>query len=95
MEVVGLKGDRPLTRTIFEWRPMDDTYQTKEKSMLLLSISARQGVTEDTMRNEIMKRRKILEWMFEQGIYDYRDVARVISTYYSNPDKVMDAVMTS
>jgi flagellar protein FlaI len=95
LEVVGLKGDRPLTRTIFEWRPMDDTYQTKEKSMLLISISARQGVTEDTMKNEIMRRRKILEWMFEQGIYDYRDVARVISTYYSNPDRVMDAVMTS
>jgi flagellar protein FlaI len=95
LEVVGLKGDRPLTRTIFEWKPLDDSYITSEKSLLLSSISTRQGASEDTIRNEMMRRKKVLEWMYEQSIFDYRDVARVISTYYSNPDKVMDAVMSA
>ncbi|MBM3303996.1 MAG: hypothetical protein FJY76_02775, partial [Candidatus Aenigmarchaeota archaeon] len=95
MEVVGLKGDRPMTRTIFEWKPVDDSYVTKERSLLLTSIAVRQGATEDTLKNELMRRKKVLEWMHEQGVFDYRDVARVISTYYTNPDKVMDAVMTS
>ncbi len=92
LEVVGLKGDRPLTRKIFEWKPLDDSFITAEKSTLLSSITTRQGVTEDTIKNELMKRKKILEWMFRQGIYDYREVVRIISTYYSNPDKVMEAI---
>ncbi len=95
LEVVGLKGDRPMTRTIFEWKPLDDSYITSEKSLLLTSISTRQGVSEDTIRNEMMRRKKVLEWMHEQNILDYRDVARVISTYYNNPGKVMDAVMAA
>lgn len=92
LEVVGLKGDRPLTRKIFEWKPLDDSFITAEKSTLLSSITTRQGVTEDTIKNELMKRKKIIEWMFRQGIYDYREVVRIISTYYSNPDKVMEAI---
>ena len=95
LEVVGLKGDRPMTRTIFEWKPVDDSYNTKEKSLLLTSVAVRQGVTEDTLKNELMRRKKVLEWLYEQGIFDYRDVARVISTYYTNPDKVMDAILSA
>ncbi len=95
LEVVGLKGDRPMTRTIFEWKPVDDSYMTRERSLLLTSISTRQGMSEDSIRNEMMKRKRVLEWMYEQNIFDYRDVARIVSTYYTNPDKVMDAAMAT
>jgi flagellar protein FlaI len=92
LEVVGLKGDRPMTRKIFEWNPSDDSFITAERSLMLTSVAKRQGSSEDTMKNELMKRKKILEWLYEKGVYDYVEVARVISMYYSNPEKLMELV---
>ncbi|MBI4175850.1 MAG: Flp pilus assembly complex ATPase component TadA [Candidatus Aenigmarchaeota archaeon] len=92
MEVVGIQGDKPLTRKVFEWKPGQDSYEIAEKSVILESIAKRQGMTEDSIKEEIVRRRRILEWMVEQNITDYRDVARVISTYYSNPQKIVSIV---
>ena len=33
---------------------------------------------------------KILEWMLEKEIFDYREVAKVVAMYYSNPVKLLN-----
>ncbi|MBI4182036.1 MAG: type II/IV secretion system ATPase subunit [Candidatus Aenigmarchaeota archaeon] len=92
MEIVGIKDNRPETVNVFEWQPAEDKMAIKEKSVVLRKIANRLGLTEDTVKEEIVRRKRVLEWMLRQGIYDYREVARVISTYYSDPDRVMRAV---
>lgn len=92
LEVIGLKDNKPNTITIFEWRPVSDDFEIKEKSVVLRTISKRLGITEESIQEELVRRKKILEWMLERGILDYREVARVISTYYHDPERVMDAV---
>lgn len=92
LEVTGIKDNKPESIKIFEWRPISDNYEIKEKSIVLKDISRRLGITEETIQEELVRRKKIMEWMLEREIFDYRDVARVVSTYYTNPDRVMAAV---
>lgn len=92
LEVVGIKDEKPFTIKIFEWLPMTDKFNIKEKSVVLRNISRRLGLTEQSILEELARRKKILEWMVDQEIMDYREVARVISTYYADPERVMDVI---
>ncbi|MCX6814233.1 MAG: type II/IV secretion system ATPase subunit [Candidatus Aenigmarchaeota archaeon] len=95
LEVVGIKDNKPVTNMVFEWKPITDTFEISQKSFVLKSLAKRMGISEETIKDELMRRKMILEWMLEQEIYDYREVAKIVSEYYSNPDKVMDMVETA
>ncbi|MBI4020221.1 MAG: hypothetical protein HY367_02730, partial [Candidatus Aenigmarchaeota archaeon] len=95
MEVIGVQGDKPLTRKIFVWKPAEDKYELFEKSVILETLGKKLGMSEDGLKEELVRRKKILEWMADRNISDYRDVAKVISTYYSNPKKVIAAVTSA
>jgi flagellar protein FlaI len=92
LEVTGVREGRPETKAIFSWSPADDSFKIVDKSTVLMNISKRQGLGEQELKDELARRRSIIEWMYEQKIFDYREVARVISTYYSSPEKVMNVV---
>ncbi len=95
VEVVGIKKERPITRTVFKWNPQDDGYEIADKSVILEHLAKRLGLTEETIREELMRRKRVLEWMAEKSIMDYKDVAKVISIYYSDPNKVMKIILQS
>jgi hypothetical protein len=44
------------------------------------------------IKQELSRRKRILEWMLEKEIFDYKDVARVVSSYYSNPGALIDMI---
>jgi flagellar protein FlaI len=92
VEITGMKDERPLTRTIFKWKATGDAFELKEKSIVLKSISNRQGVSDENIKEELARRKKVLEWMLKKKIYDYREVARIISTYYSDPGRLLDFI---
>lgn len=92
MEITGIKDQLPVTRQIFKWKPAEDSYQSIEKSSVLHTISLKQGLSVDAVKDELIRRRSILEWMLNREIYNYKDVARVISVYYANPKRIMDLV---
>jgi len=92
LEVTGVKDNLPETLTVFQWKPVTDNFNIEGKSVVMKKISDRLGLTEESIQAEIFRRKKVLDWMLEKDIFDYRDVAKVISTYYSNPERVMDAV---
>jgi type IV secretory pathway ATPase VirB11/archaellum biosynthesis ATPase len=92
LEITGVEKDSPVSRTIFEWLPSKDKFVPKEKSILLQKIAKKNGVDDQYIIEELYRRVKILEWMAERGIYNYREVARVIQAYYQNPEKVLDYI---
>lgn len=92
LEIVGVEGDRPLTNRVFAWHPGSDKFETDKRSLVLREICRRLGFSESELRDELERRKRILEWMYEQRIFDYREVARVISTYYTNPKRVIDTI---
>ncbi len=92
LEITGIRGDRPLTRSVFKWKPAGDTFETGHDSVVLRTILERQALDEMGIKAELARRRKLLEWMYTSGIFDYREVARIISAYYNDPNKVMSAI---
>jgi flagellar protein FlaI len=92
LEVIGIKDGKPVTNLVFEWKPMADNFEISQKSFVLKSLARRMGISEETIKDELMRRKMVIEWMLEQEIYDYREVAKIVSEYYSNPDRVMDMV---
>jgi flagellar protein FlaI len=92
LEVIGIKDGKPVTNTVFEWKPMADNFEISQKSFVLKNLARRMGISEETIKDELMRRKMVIEWMLEQEIYDYREVAKIINEYYSNPDRVMDMV---
>ena len=92
LEVTGIKDGKPVTKDIFKWHPDKDEFKTVETSNVLRNIADRVALSEDELRSELVRRKNVLEWMYTQGIYDYREVARIISAYYNNPQRVIDVV---
>lgn len=92
LEITGVENDKPTTRTIFEWIPSKDEFIPKERSVVLKKIAKRMGVDDSYVVEEIYRRKRILEWMVEREIYDYKEVAKVIHAYYHNPERILDYI---
>jgi len=92
LEVTGLKDKVPVTREIFNWKPLDDSFSSVGKSIVLHKIAIKLGITQDSVKEELIRRKSVLEWMVAQEVYDYREVARVVSVYYNNPQRVLSLV---
>ena len=95
VEITGMENERPVIRNIFKWKPVTDLFETGEKSVVLKKISERLGVTELEIKQEVARRKKVLEWMLENRVYDFKEVAKIISTYYSSPGRLMDMIIAS
>lgn len=92
IEIKGMKGNKPVTSVIFKWDSTTDKFKSVEKSIVLEHIAKSLGLTEASLKEEMRVRKSILEWMKERKIFDYRDVARIINGYYSNPERIINMI---
>jgi len=73
-------------RSAFKWKPSADSFNAEpEKSVVFSNISKRQGIDEQELLEEYEHRKNVLAWMRSQNIRSYRDVAGIITEYYSRP----------
>jgi len=94
IEVVGLTDDNNIdSRELFVWSPATDAFDIKSTSFVLKKIGERLGITDDAIKDEVIRRKKILEWMVTEEIFDYREVGKIVATYYSNPERILDLAM--
>jgi flagellar protein FlaI len=84
------ESDQPLVNRLFKWQAANDDFGSASGSSILAEIAEEQGVEIREVQEELMRRKKILEWMQEQGIKHYKDVGRIISTYYHHPSQIME-----
>ncbi len=89
IEITGIEGEKPVHATIFEWDPSNDAFVLKEKSKVMYDIAQILAMDEDEIIEELARRKTVLEWIFGQGIYDYRTFANIINQYYTTPEKLM------
>ena len=73
-------------RNAFKWRPTKDSFDSLiDKSAILPEISAHVGLSKEELAEEIKRRKNVLSWMRKHNIRSYRDVAAIITEYYSRP----------
>lgn len=93
-EIIGFDREKnyPIVNEVFRWDPTTDTYKDVNPSVVLKRIMTQFGLGESFLRKEIKQRSKVLEWMVDRNIVDYRDVARVVKIYYTRPDDLLDVI---
>jgi len=73
-------------KSVFKWKPSNDYFNpVPEKSAVFSNISKHLGVDEQELLEEYERRKNVLAWMRSQSIRSYRDVAGIITEYYSRP----------
>jgi len=73
-------------RPVFKWKPTEDDFGSSlSRGVLLPFISKRLGVDPKDLIEEIDRRKNVLAWMRQRKIRSYRDVATIVTEYYSRP----------
>ncbi|MCK4364751.1 MAG: Flp pilus assembly complex ATPase component TadA [Thermoplasmatales archaeon] len=75
-----------LTNEVFRWDPIEDRFIYTGKSYILEGIRARWSMSKEDITREIRDRAEILEWMNENEVRTYKEVAKAISRYTENPE---------
>ena len=90
VEIVNVDKDgTALVNTPFVWDPAKDVFFSKKKSKVFEKISARNGLTVDTLQKEIIIRAKLLYTLYKKGVFGFEEVENTINEYYKNPGQVL------
>jgi flagellar protein FlaI len=81
-----------ITNEVFKWHAASDEIRYSGKSFVLEEIMEERGWNEARMREELKRRQELLEWMRVKMIRHYRDVAKMLISYYRDPESVMEVV---
>jgi len=80
-------------KTIASWDPSTDTFRVNfANSIQLETISFLTGFSKEQLVVELWRRKEVLEWMKKNNITDNAEVARIILSYYTDPEKLTSEI---
>ena len=88
IESVDPRTGEVKTNVVFRWNPALDEYEKVNESIKVKRFALLKGADLEKELEEIRRREKFLEWLLENGIRDYDEVAGFIHLYYKDPQKV-------
>ena len=93
-EIFGMDPDSGdlITNKVYTWNPADDTFNYSGHSYIYEAIAESKNWTAREMLREVKRRIDLLEYMKRIGIKTNRELATIISAYYTNPDETMKDV---
>src|SRR3989449_66600 len=94
VEVVGTdpESNELITNSAYTWNPADDTFNYSGHSYVYEKISLARNWNQRRMEQEVKRRLDIFEYMKRMEIKNYRDVAKIVSSYYKDPDGMIKIV---
>jgi len=89
-EIVGLdpRTQELLTNEVYRWDAKRDVFLYSGRSNILEEKMKRLGLSEEEVREELHRRKTVLDWMVKKEIRRYTDVVTVIREYYADPTRV-------
>jgi len=81
-----------LTNEVFRWDPVQDQFNYSGKSYVMERIRAQHGMTKEEMMAELRRRVELLEWMKDNNIRAFKDVARMVASYLETPGEIMEKI---
>jgi flagellar protein FlaI len=93
-EIVGMDPETSelITNSVFSWNPADDSFGYSGHSYIYEKVRAVRNWTPREMEREVKRRIDILEYMKKIGVSNYRQVAKIVSSYYKDPEKLYKEV---
>ena len=97
-EIVGLdpETNELITNSVYSWNPADDTFLFSGHSYIYERVALMKNLSMKEMEREVRNRVEILDYMMardahatRQNPYTHRDVGRLVSFYYKEPQKAL------
>jgi flagellar protein FlaI len=78
------------SHSAFSWNARSDFFnESLNESVLLKKISEATGKDFEEILEEHQRRMRILKWMMEQDVRDYKKVSDVVGKYYRDPNSIL------
>ncbi len=93
-EIVGVEPDSNelITNNAYTWNPADDTFNYSGHSYVYSKVAQQKNWTSREMDREVKRRKLVLEYMDRKDINNYKEFAKITSSYYRDKKYVMDMV---
>ena len=91
LEIVGFEPETNelITNTVYEWDPATDHFVFKGHSFLFDKIMELRNYSHDEMDAEFQRRVSVIQYLVKNNIADHRQLWRIVSSYYKDPQEVM------
>jgi len=89
VEVLGIdpsSGEVDLN-DLYRWEPRADSYTYSGRSHTLERLAERSGTSMEEVREELSRRKTVLDYLVKKNIRRYYEVGNVIREYYADPIK--------
>ncbi|EMA39880.1 type II secretion system protein E [Halobiforma nitratireducens JCM 10879] len=77
--------------TAYTWDSETDSVRSSG-SHVLSEIRDERGWSESELRTEVRNRERFLEYLWDNGITDYRRFTALVNEYYADRDRVLEAI---
>jgi flagellar protein FlaI len=88
IEDIDIATGQPVTNKAFVWMPASDSFEYRSNSWLLERVSTQKGIPMNNIIREISKRKKFLEWLYNNNINDMHEVGKYMAMFYRDKEKV-------
>jgi flagellar protein FlaI len=78
-----------ITNTVFKWLPDTDVFQWQGRSFLFDRIRDTNGVSKETLNEELEHRTDFILWMQRNNIREYEAVTRMVQLYYQDKEEIL------
>jgi flagellar protein FlaI len=96
-EILGIdpsSGEVELNE-MYRWDPKTDSFTYAGRSRILETLAEKSGVAVEDVRNELKRRKTVLDYMVKKNIRRYKDVGNLIRNYYSDPVRTFERARLS
>ncbi len=81
-----------ITNKAYTWNPADDSYSYGGHSYVYDKVQESKNWTQRQMEKEVKRRKMVLDYMEKEEIFNYKDFAHMVSSYYRDKEAVMEKV---
>ncbi len=86
------KGDAIRTKSVFRWDAKTDEHRMLAESLLLQEIAKTNGWDKARLKEELRRRREVLEFLVEDETTDHEKVGSMIHMFWHDQDWVVDGI---
>jgi flagellar protein FlaI len=95
MKLVEINDIDPNTRNIrtndiFNWNSSTDKFDRVGESRVITEIAQRRAWSKRELNSELSRRQKVLEYMLNNNIREFKQIAAIIHAYAVKPDRVLE-----
>lgn len=83
------ESDELVTNTVFDWDRKTDSYTYKGHSFNFDTIMEMKNLTQEEMNEEFNDRIEIIEYMVDKDMTDYREISKIVTSYYKEPEETL------